>query len=151
MANWCSNFVTFTGGDIEGLNELMYTGQRWCDDKNEGWLPSFDLDGYDRYLFNIEVQDSGEIRFETKWAPPIQEMFKIAVRFGCSMEISYEELGNYVYGKATFDGNTLEDFCLTDDDFEQVSEREDGMYMYKGEVWESQYDIYEEILKHKLK
>lgn len=153
MPNWCSNTATFVGTDVDKLKKLIDDGIK-VNDTGYGWLPDFLVkDGNERYLFEICIEDYGQrslsIRFDSKWAPPLSELMNIASHFKLTMYAEYEELGMLIYGKADYNGKKLRTAELTDEDFDKVTEREDGTYMYEGASYESDYDIYSYMLSKK--
>src|SRR5690348_7475194 len=96
MANWCYNNLTILSDEqgkmMAWFKQVSEASQR------EGQLPSF-LKGTDyRFIFNI-VDDPDNITFESKWAPPVEEMCAMGKKFKCSFQMFYEESGMGVYGE----------------------------------------------------
>ena len=64
----------------------------------------------------------------------------------------YEEMGNLIYGRATFYDKLLTDIYLEDEDFEQYGfDEETDTYHFEGEIYESDYEILETLLERKIK
>ncbi|COZ63561.1 Uncharacterised protein [Mycobacterium tuberculosis] len=63
----------------------------------------------------------------------------------------YEEIGNLVYGRATFYDKVLTDIYLEDEDFEQYNFNEEtDTYHFEGETFDSDCEILETLLERKL-
>ena len=83
MANYCSNSVTFTGGDsgeaLAHFTDLEYNS------------PPF-----------LDISIYGEqVNFESRWVPPIRELNRLAEHFSVNYRldyhIPYEDRASYVY------------------------------------------------------
>jgi hypothetical protein len=63
------------------------------------------------YFFEIYQNDdvTGVFQYETKWSPNTEEVQKIAEHYNVNFTQDYEELGNCVYGRATFADELLTD------------------------------------------
>ena len=150
MANWCSNYLHATGGNVEGLHELLESARRHTLEKHEGWM--FTTDGH-RYLFDFD-RNGDQWNFETRWSPPIEEIFTIARTLGVSIEMDYVETGNCIFGRMRYDhttGNVI-DICLDDSDFDRVSyDDETDTYRFNDEVYDSEYEPLEIMLDAKWK
>jgi hypothetical protein len=126
-------------------------------EKGVGALP--DIEGikktYAKYFFDIDIvghdEEYAHVRFWTKWAPPLAELIVMAKHFQGSWEVQVEELGMWIYGKIMLDneGNHTE-IWLDREVFEAVEETDDCQWKYKGEIYESDYDIYEMELERLL-
>lgn len=156
MPNWCTNYVTFQGGDLEALRTILLEGEKECNETGKGWLPAFAITNAPRYLFDMGVDEgintSVTMRCESKWCPPTNELHEIAKQYGCTMEVYYEELGMMIFGRATGGHNApISDIWLTDEEMEAVTYDDDtGNYLYKGKLVESDTEIYEELLQSKI-
>lgn len=63
----------------------------------------------------------------------------------------YEEMGNLIYGRATYRDGILSDIFLDDDDFEIYEQDEEtDLYHFEGEEYESDYEILETLLERKI-
>ena len=63
----------------------------------------------------------------------------------------YEEMGNLVYGRATYTDSIVEDIYLENDDFEAYQfDEETDTYHFEGEEYESDYEILETLLERKI-
>lgn len=146
MANWCSNHLHATGGNVVGLHELLESARKYTLEKHEGW----NMFG-DRYLFDF-YRNGDQWDFETRWSPPIEEIFTIARTLGVSIEMDYVELGCCIYGRMSYDHTTGEviDICLDDSDFDRVSyDDETDTYRFNDEVYDSEYEPLEIMLDAK--
>lgn len=150
MANWCSNHLLATGGNVKGLHEIFESARRHTLEKHEGWM--FTTDG-DRYLFDFDRNDD-QWDFETRWSPPIEEIVIIARTLGVSVEMDYVEMSSCVYGRMRYDHTTGEviDIYLDDSDFDRVEYDEDNdIYEFEGKVYDSEYEPLEIMLDAKWK
>jgi hypothetical protein len=157
MANWCSNSTTFTKGDLKGLAALLEAGKQVMEKENRGWLP-LEVEERDlrRYFFNMSIEVNPKyvfIQYETKWAPPLDELVLIADMFGCSFSTDYEECGMAIYGQANSSKETgLVDTYLDEAEINKVVYDEDtDTYTFEGEVYDSEFEAYEILLERKLK
>jgi len=71
MANWCSNNINFSGKYKPFLKKLL---------KHDYDVEGFRLVKGDRSrcVFDFEEVDDSLYRFESKWAPPIDEFVEVA-------------------------------------------------------------------------
>ena len=77
---------------------------------------------------------------------------KIAEHYEVNFTHDYEEMGNLVYGRATFYDKLLTDVYLEDVDFEQYEfDEENETYHFEGNDYESDYEILENLLERKIK
>lgn len=156
MPNWCSNNVTFLKGDLRGLAALLEAGKQVMQKENRGWLPP-EVEERDlrRYLFELEIdlkENYLHVMFESKWAPPIDEIAMIANMFGCAAVMAYDECGNGVYGQCTYTPeNGLVDVYLDQAEIDLVVyDEETCKYTFEGEVYDSDYECYEILLERKM-
>ena len=64
----------------------------------------------------------------------------------------YEEIINLVYGRVTFTYNVRTDIYLEDEDFEQYQfDEETDTYSFEGEIYDSDCEILEILLKRKIR
>ena len=120
----------------------------------EGQLPEFISKDNGGYFFNIYWNDGdeGEFQYETKWSPNMEIIQKIAEHCEVNFTHDYEEMGNLVYGRATFYDKLLTDIYLEDEDFEQYEfDEETDTYHFEGETYERDYEILETLLERKIK
>lgn len=155
MANWCSNMVVFEGKPeaITAIQELFQLMKEREEKTELGQLPEFIKDKNSGYLFNIywNEGDEGQFEYETKWSPNIEIVQKIAEYYGVGFVQVYEELGNLIYGRATYRDNVLSDIFLSVDDFEAYEHNEEiDLYLFEEKEYESEYEILETLLKRKL-
>lgn len=156
MANWCSNTVVFEGKPeaIEQIQQLFKSMAEKQQEENCGQLPDFVEDSNGGYFFDIYQDDdvTGIFQYETKWSPNIEVIQKIAEHYEVNFTQDYEEMGNLIYGRATFYDKLLTDIYLEDEDFEQYGfDEETDTYHFEGEIYESDYEILETLLERKIK
>ncbi len=154
MANWCSNTVVFEGNDkaIQQIRRLFQTMREKEEQTEKGQLPDFITDENGGYFFNLywNEGDIGMFQYETKWSPNIEIVQKIAEYYHVDFVQDYEEMGNLVYGRATFSNKLLTDIYLEDEDFEEYHYNEEtDIYHFEGEEYESDCEILETLLERK--
>ena len=155
MANWCSNTVVFEGNPeaIEQIQQLFKSMAEKQQEENCGQLPDFVEDSNGGYFFEIYQNDdvTGVFQYETKWSPNIEVVQAIAEHYGVDFTQEYEEMGNGIYGKATYSEGILDDTALTDEDLEQYQyDEETDRYHFEDEEYESDSEILETLLSRKL-
>ncbi|AZA56893.1 MULTISPECIES: DUF1281 family ferredoxin-like fold protein [Chryseobacterium] len=155
MANWCSNTVVFEGNPeaIEQIQQLFKSMAEKQQEENCGQLPDFVEDSNGGYFFEIYQDDdvTGVFQYETKWSPNIEVVQAIAEHYGVEFTQEYEEMGNGIYGKATYSEGILDDTALTDEDLEQYQyDEETDRYHFEDEEYESDSEILETLLSRKL-
>ena len=81
----------------------------------------------------------------------MEEMIDISKHYLGTWEMEVEELNMGIFGKVMFDneGNYTEVY-LDDEVFNNIEETDDYQWKYKGKIYESDYEIYEEELKRLL-
>lgn len=155
MANWCSNTVVFEGEPeaIEQIQQLFKTMTEKQQQENCGQLPEFSDDTNGGWFFDIYQDDDviGILQYETKWSPNIEVVQKIAEHYKVDFVQEYAEVGNQIYGKATYSEGILDDVCLSDEDLEQYHyDEETDRYYFENEEYESDCEILEILLTRKL-
>lgn len=155
MANWCSNTVVFEGSPeaITAIRELFQAMKETEEKTGEGQLPDFIAEINGGWFFNIywNEDDEGVFQYETKWSPNLEIIRMIAARYQVDSTQDYEEMGNLVYGRATFSEGMLTDIYLEDEDFDSYRFDEDTeSYHFEGEIYESDYEIVETLLERKI-
>jgi hypothetical protein len=156
MANWCSNTVGFKGtpeaiDQIKWLFQAMATKEQ---QEQKGQLPDWVNQHNGGYFFDLySDKDNTEVfQYQTKWSPNIEIVQEIAKHYKVDFVQDYEEMGNLVYGQATYNNGTLQDIYLEDDDFEQYEYNEEtDKYHFEGKIHESDCDILETLLDRKIK
>ena len=156
MANWCSNTVVFEGNpeaieQIKWLFQAMATKEQ---QEQKGQLPDWVKQHNGGYFFDLySDKDNTEVfQYQTKWSPNIEIVQEIAKHYKVDFVQDYEEMGNLVYGQATYNNGTLQDIYLEDDDFEQYEYNEEtDKYHFEGKIHESDCDILETLLDRKIK
>lgn len=155
MANWCSNTVVFEGKPeaIIAIQEVFQMMKNKEETSEQGQLPDFINEDNGGYFFNIywNEGDEGVFQYETKWSPNTEVVRLIADRYELKFSQEYEEMGNGIYGKATYSDGILDDTALTDEDLEQYQyDEETDRYHFEGEEYESDSEILEMLLNRKL-
>jgi hypothetical protein len=63
----------------------------------------------------------------------------------------YEEMGNGIFGRASYQNGILDDVCLNDEELETYHFNEEtDTYHFEGETYDSDWEILETLLKRKL-
>ena len=154
MANWCNNTVTFEGNKKAiGKLQKLFTEMAEREKKEEkGQLPDF-IPLYSGYFFSLYKNegDTGIFQYQTKWSPNIEIVQKIAEHYKVDFVQDYEEMGNLIYGQATYKKGTLTDIYLNNEDFEQYEyDEETDCYHFECETYESDSEILENLLERKI-
>ena len=155
MANWCSNMVAFEGNPeaIEQIQQLFQTMKGREEKEEQGQLPDFVPNTNGGYFFNIYWNDGdkGIYQYETKWSPNIEVLKTIAEQYQIGLIQNYEEMGNLVYGRATFSDKLLTDIYLEDEDFGNYQfDQETDTYHFEGKDYDSDCEILETLLERKI-
>ena len=155
MANWCSNMVVFEGNPeaIEQIQQLFQTMKGREEKEEQGQLPDFVPNTNGGYFFNIYWNDGdkGIYQYETKWSPNIEVLKTIAEQYQIGLIQNYEEMGNLVYGRATFSDKLLTDIYLEDEDFGNYQfDQETDTYHFDGKDYDSDCEILETLLERKI-
>ena len=155
MANWCSNMVVFEGNPeaIEQIQQLFQTMKAREEKEEQGQLPDFVPDTNGGYFFNIYWNDGdkGIYQYETKWSPNVEVLKTIAEQYQIGLIQDYEEMGNLVYGRATFSDKLLTDIYLEDEDFGNYQfDQETDTYHFEGKDYDSDCEILETLLERKI-
>ena len=136
MANWCWNNVEFTGEqkNVENLYKLFEKTIDMQEKTGHGQI-LFGLDGsIDGYMFEISNLDQGDnyltLSFQSKWSPIPNDIVRIAELFNLQFTCDYEESGNGIYGKYTFeiigDERNLYEQCASEEDIKECTFKEEG-------------------------
>ena len=155
MANWCFNTVVFKGKPevIEQIQQLFQTMKSKEEAENQGQLPGFIAEINGGWFFNVywNEGDTGIFQYETKWAPNMEVIRMIAARYEVDSTQDYEEMGNLVYGRATFSEGIFTDIYLEEEDFDSYKfDDSKDSYHFEGETYESEYEILETLLERKI-
>ena len=121
---------------------------------SQGEKPDFQEEILEGYYFDIAKQDSGIYYYETRWAPNILDLELIGRHCNVSFISEFEELGNYVFGKAKFDVNQTDGLQIMELDHNDISDisydEEDDLLVYKDQKSESDREILEQIFQDKF-
>lgn len=160
MANQCNNSFSFTGKDLTEIKKLITEAIQTNKEKREGWLPEF-IDvkklHYAHYLFDVDIimhsEDELVVSCWTKWSPPMEEIEQICRMAKVNCTCQYEELGCLLYGQFEYlyESDYTTDISLDESDIDRVSYNEEkDIYLFDGEIIESDYDAYQQMLDEKL-
>ena len=149
MPNWCSNHVMFFGDNVSKVDKLFDTLIKEQAIDGLGIRPPWKgCDKHNaRYMFGIQDLGDGTYQFDSKWAPTLATMFLIGRRFKVAFEINWEEMGNALYGSATFDPSMPDVMMIRDaSSTHYLWDKDNETYIYKDEEYESVYDFMEDII-----
>lgn len=156
MANWCSNIMIYSGAKAPELFELFRNLKKESEEEGCGVLPK--IEGINlqqgRYFFDLDIADNQndflQVRFDTKWVAPLEELLAIAKQYEGQYTIEVEEMGWLIFGKILINSEGAEvehrEVYLSDEVFEAIEETEDYTYRYKGVAYDSEFDILEQEL-----
>lgn len=156
MANWCSNYVTFSGKeeDIEKIYAVFKEMKVQEELQQQGQLSPFHNDKMlEGYFFELYLDDDMKetIQYETKWAPNTGDVQLIADQFNLDYEHQYHEPGMSIFGKYIYKDKTLTNYFLDNPDFEDFDWDDDkDEQTYKGETVDSEEELLEDIFKNKF-
>lgn len=155
MANWCSNTVVFEGTPetILAIQKLFQSMKEKEEKTEEGQLPELMEETNGGHFFNIywNEGDEGVFQYETKWSPNTEVLRNIAEKYKVIFIQDYEEMGNGIYGRASYQNEILDDVCLSDEELETYYfDEETDTYHFEGETYESDCEILETLLERKL-
>ncbi|WP_443938602.1 hypothetical protein [Pedobacter sp. MW01-1-1] len=155
MANWCSNIVVFEGKPeaITAIQEVFQIMKNKEETSEQGQLPDFITADNGGYFFNIYWNEGDEsvFHYETKWSPNTAVVRLIADCYDVKFTQEYEEMGNGIYGKATYSEGILDVTALSDEDLEQYHyDEEKDRYHFEEEEYENDSEILEMLLTRKL-
>lgn len=154
MPNWCINNLYLTQE-----NPALLKAFADLEDATEGTqIPGI---GMERYFFDVTVED-GNIRFDTRWCPYVDDMQKIALFFKTDFECEYEERGDEIFGKMIYKDGIFTNYCLEQDEIELIYERDNGKddeedfkddytTILDGEEYEHYLDAIEVLIERKIK
>ncbi|MEA5402855.1 hypothetical protein VB776_08010 [Arcicella sp. DC2W] len=120
---------------------------------SHGQLPHFVSNINGGYFFNLywNEGDEGMFQYETKWSPNSKVLQSIADMFKVDFVLDYEEMGNLIYGRASYQNGILDDVCLSDEELESYQFDEDtDTYHFEGKTYDSDCEILEILLERKL-
>ena len=150
----CSNTVAFQGKPetIKKIQKLFERMAEKEDKEQMGQLPDFTTIDTG-YFFDIywNEGDTGEFQYQTRWSPNLEILEQIADHYKVNFVVDYEESGNLVYGRATYEGWALTDIYLENEDFDTYQFDEDtDTYHFEGETYESDCEILETLLERRI-
>lgn len=121
--------------------------------EQKGQLPDFVNQHNGGYFFDLYLDnDNTEVfQYQTKWSPNIEIVKEIAERYKVDFVQNYEEMGNLIYGQATYNNGIFQDIYLEDEDFEQYEyDEETDNYLFEDETYNSDTEILEILLERKI-
>ena len=153
MANWCSNWVTLSGGNVPAFMEDVKALEQQCIKEKQGVRLSEDKDS--RYLFDFYTDNTDGFSFSTKWSPDFDTLRILAKKHKVTVTNRYEEFGCGIYGEWQCDGaeDSEIDVCLTDDEIDLVMEidEDNSIWEYNGEQSDCREDLLSMVLEAKIK
>lgn len=150
MPNWCCNVVTFEGkpATIRNIRKLFNRMAKKEQEQNAGQLPPF-IKTKRGWFFDIRWEDD-ILYYLTRWAPNTDALVTIAERYHAGFTHEYEESGNLVFGKATYENGELSDISLDNDDYYLFTYDEvKNSYLFEGRYYDSDTEILEILLERK--
>jgi hypothetical protein len=155
MANWAQNWVEFSGEEtnLQNLKSCFKAMELKEKQTNEGQIPEFMAKPKQDWFFNIYVDETDTISYDTKWSPNIDDLIEIANHFDLNFIATYQETSNNIFGKAIFTAGNSEAkiYDLDNTDFDLFSTNEDfEIYIFEGFEYESQDEILENIFERKF-
>lgn len=135
MPNWCYNTIEFNGEqkNLEILNKLLLKTEEIGNITHHGQiLHGLEqvIDGYMFSISNININEGCLIfNFDSRWNPIPNDIIRIAELFNLTFIYDYEESGNMLHGKYTFEyedgvGNLYEQ-TLSDSEINSCYEEEE--------------------------
>jgi hypothetical protein len=152
MANWCNNVVWFEADEttMQQIKEMFLQMAKKEIETDCGQLPPFIEEDKD-WFFAIRWEAEDTLYYETKWSANTEAVKQIAEHFKVDFTYEYEELGCLVYGKATFENDTLTETCLDSQDFDSYElDEETNTYHFEGKEYDSEWEILETLLERKI-
>ncbi|WP_454045043.1 DUF1281 family ferredoxin-like fold protein [Chryseobacterium sp. Marseille-Q8038] len=119
MANWCNNTVVFLGTPeaIEQITTLFNTIAEMGQQSENQKLPDFLAGTEEHFFYFISHNTDGKIEYVTKWTPNIEAVVRIAKHYKVDFVMDYQEIGNCLYGMATYTKGILKTISLDPMDF----------------------------------
>jgi hypothetical protein len=111
MANWCNNYVYFTG---ENTEEVLKEFERMS--TSDIGTSFKDRKPKEHYFFDVQV-DGENIYFCTRWYPAIIDILDVAKEYNLGFHLEYEESGMLLYGQVKYEDGILSERSLEPDDF----------------------------------
>jgi len=106
MANWCTNFVEYSGADFKGISKLILS----ANSANPNGFKVGDQYIFDLYIHEDPLGIDGTFSFETKWGTEEDTVMALVELLNCShLTLEYEEFGNQIGGIFEFENGQLSD------------------------------------------
>ncbi|MNI47143.1 hypothetical protein D3C73_1016430 [compost metagenome] len=80
-------------------------------------LPDFLADTDEHFFYYISHNADGKIEYETKWTPNIEAVLQIAQLYKVDFVLDYQEVGNCIFGRATYAKGIFNNIYLDPHDF----------------------------------
>lgn len=119
MANWCNNTLVFVGTPeaIQQITTLFNTIAEMGQQSENQKLPDFLAGAEEHFFYFISHNAGGKIEYVTKWTPNIEAVVRIAKHYKVDFVLDYDEIGNCLYGRATYTNGILSNSYLDPHDF----------------------------------
>lgn len=119
MANWCNNTVVFTGSPeaVEQITALFNTIVEMGQQIELKKLPDFLAGTEEHFFYDISHNHDGMVEYETRWTPNIETVLQIARHYKVDFVHDYQEVGNCLFGRATFAKGIFNNIYLDPHDF----------------------------------
>lgn len=156
MPNSCYNQILFSGeeSNVKKVKALFIEMSKKEAESNHGQIPDFIKHIQDGFFCDIDAYElDDQISYNTRWTPNTDNVVLIAKHYGVGFEHLFQELGDNIYGKAIFDVEDDEAtiFTLDNSDFSQFEYLDEkDVYLFRGEEFESDYDILDTLFKEKF-
>lgn len=150
MANHCFNVVSFIGREetVEAIKSLFKELEERQVRDETYYLPDY-VTAERSYMFDISI-DGDNIMFETRWVPNIEALQQIADHYKVGFTSEYEERGNMIFGRTTYENGRLTEVDLEPVDFKSYDYNEDEeTFTYEGEIYAHEEEVLELLLKKK--
>jgi hypothetical protein len=150
MPNWCCNTVVFYAEDavMKNIQNLFRELSKLEARTMHGQLPEF-VKVELGWLHEIDME--GDILYyQTKWAPNLEVMLQVAAHFKCDFKFTYDEPGMLLFGEFEYFNGKLKERSIEEAERDQMELNEENYtYRFEGQIYESEYDIYEILLERK--
>jgi hypothetical protein len=144
----CLNVVSFIGSEetVDAIKSLFKELEERQVKDETYYLPGY-FTAERSYMFDISI-DGDNIMFETRWVPNIEALQQIADHYKVGFTSEYEERGNMIFGRTTYENGRLTEFDLEPEDFKSYDYNEDeGTFTHEGEIYTHEEEVLELLLK----
>jgi hypothetical protein len=147
MANWCNNFITLEGTEIElkKFDDLIKSAKV----ENE-YCVSLVKNGFEVCMFDYYEVNDYVYQFQTKWSPhyAFEYLLEASKDFAdLVITLSFEEFGCNLFGVYIITNGTFKLKELSESDFDLiVFDEENETYSYKDFESDSESEVCEYML-----